>query len=693
MPTFWKPSARNSATFGTFRVTIGPPGYKAVDVTYLRNKPIQVSSYSSTDPFGSATASLGFPQITILDDIGSGELWFLQDYADVNISVVNGATETVVYEGFIASMDWTRDDNGSQLQVQCQGALFQVDHYLAKPFYPPLPWAYEDLIARELSHSIRPDLRTAPLKVQFPSGWTKVAPDPSTLPAYMRPYQVTKGTKVTGYYGRNTGAWEKSLTSYIQGLLNVMLDDQGQQWTLMCLPGRQPVLQVRQMFNITPDHVVYAGQLGIDISVSRDLTQYANVIYGSGTDSAGTEWSRQEVSTDGTTTTYQPLAFDNEVWPADPVVNPRFNGAKNAVEANVKFDNGFDESQALAAAKTMLSRDMDPGLQGTITLKIDTSAGSRYLVKAGQSILVKYMMGTGESGMLFHISQVDVDVNGGTATLKVDTKFRDLLTVEEVLARTRDPLTPVQLLQVGKRSLMIQDQMAPWDYSKGAGFIPKQSTAFFHNLPRTSHFPYRDWSLRYPPKKYPHYYVLCRANAATRAKRWATGIPIRMAEKVDLRLTEVAAYDKNGNVLKIPFHFSVYYNPVSASDMPFDGNGPSPFIPDAFQSTTKYGVDVAAGTPGWTLFADQSMIMGWGNGPQPAGYSPGMKTQGDPATGLLVDETAWSYDAFKNPEFQQNPAAGYRQPELGFTAYCVFYAEYHEPVYFQGRIYRKEPGT
>lgn len=697
MPTKWAPNNRTASTLGRFRVVVHVPGAKAQDVTFLRNVPISVDSYSTADPFGYSTAVISFPQITIIDDIGSGELWFLQDYVDVTIYITdqNGNDTATVWEGFIASMDWNQDDQGSTFQVQCKGAVFQVDNYVEKPFFPPRPWAYENLIKRCFDHGNRPDLRTGPLQIEWPAGWSKVAPNPTTYEFdYMRPYGVTPGQKVTGFYGRSTGAWDKSLTSYIQGMLQVMLDEQGQQWTIRCDPGRNPVLYLREMFNITPDHVMFAGQIGSTIQVTRDLTQFANVVYGSGTDTDGTVWSRQQVSSDGLVTTYEPLSWDAEVWPT--VQNPRLNLHKMTVETNVRFDNGFDERQAIDASRLMLRRDMDPGLAGTITIKTDLASGSRFLMKAGQTILVKYLLGSGAGGILFHIAQVDIDINEGTATLKVDTKFRDLLTLEEVLVRTRDPLTPVALLQIGKRSILVQDQMAPWDYSRGAGFIPEKSLNFFHGKPHTSQFPYSTWAQRYPPHKYPQYYVEVHAHAKSSDARWTTGVMVRLSEKGDIRLTQIAAYDRNGFLAPCIFHFSIYSSNVGVDSMPFDANGHSPFVPNAFQDTSQYGLpvtDSTDGSPGWTKFAQQALIMGWGNGSQPAGYSPGMKSRGDDPTGLLIDEQVWSYDMTHNPDFLQNAKYAGSEPAIGITAYGVFYAEYHEPVYFLGRLYKKEPAT
>ena len=46
-------------------------------------------------------------------------------------------------------------------------------------------------------------------------------------------------------------------------------------------------------------------------------------------------------------------------------------------------------------------------------------------------------------------------------------------------------------------------------------------------------------------------------------------IPIRMAQAGSIRLTQLAAYDKDGNVLPVRFHYSVYKNnSVAPNSMP-----------------------------------------------------------------------------------------------------------------------------
>lgn len=705
MPTPWAPSSVDRYVGGQALYTVVVGGK---DVTYFRNVPTQLTSYSSADPFGDSTAQITFPQISIFDDIGNGDLHWLKDFADVTIYLFQwpGTTDyntvsslsledqigyrTPIWEGFISSFEWHQDNTAATLALQCVGACFQVDQYLAKPEYPGRPIPYEKLIKECFSRKKHPALRTAPLQIEFYSGWATQAPDYANSPSYLTPVGVTPGENITGFFSRSTGAWDKSLTSFIQGLLGVMLDEYGQQWTIRLDPGRQPVLYVRQMFDLSPTYTVSAGQPGVAVDLTRDLTQFANVFFGQGTDQAGTEWDRQEVSNNGQETEYAPLAYDPEVYPTTH--NPRFNSNKMTVEAYNKFDNGFDERQALNAAKTILQRDMDPGLAGTLTLTVDPQTAFMGKMKAGETVKITDLAGTGARGIIFSITQASHDVMNRTVTLTIDTKFRDLLTVEEVLARTRDPLTPLQLLKTNSRQLLVQDTLVPWNYKKGSGFIPN-NIDFYKDIKPGEQFPFPNQSTRYSPKKHPHMYVKVKAHAKSSLDRWTT-FPIRLSEAGAMRQVEVAAYDEDGNVLKIPFHFSIYYLKVDGSSMPQLNNVYSPFLPNAFESTNQFGEEIPSGTPGANQLPQNSLIVGWGNKEQPAGYSPGMKSAGDPCSGLLIDNASWDWTMVgNNGKFDPNAAGPSREPSLAAIAYGIVYAEYSDYVFFRGRMFRVEPGN
>jgi hypothetical protein len=348
-------------------------------------------------------------------------------------------------------------------------------------------------------------------------------------------------------------------------------------------------------------------------------------------------------------------------------------------------------------AKQSLARDSDPGWTGSITLATDPSASlSRWQIRAGMTMLLKGFLGSGNTGMPFHISAVSVKPEDGTVELTVDTRFRDLLTVQEAFERTRDPLTPVKMLQVNRQSVMIPDVQAPWDYTAGSGYVPRASKGFHDYVPLNTGFPYQSWSLKHSPLHYSSWYVKCDAGSPDRNHRWAGPISVLTSEKGEILRTEFACYDQYGYVLKIPFHVSFYYLPVGPSAMPRDAQGPSPYIDNAFES-----VNPKTGQPwpkGNYLQPPDSFIVGWGNRQNGiynrAGFSPGSEADRNSPTGLFVDGATWSYDNTGNRAYQTNPIKpGYKQTAAAITLYAMLYAEHSESVYFMGRLYHANPGT
>jgi hypothetical protein len=712
------------------------------DVSTVRGAPTKIESFSSGDPFGDATAVLTFPALTLFDDFNAVDLTaWLDYYSDVDIywapiipvgdglyqanelivdALTNeagfvapyrlrdsvgtpGAMHAVkVWEGFIASLAPGADG----LQVQCQGALFQVDRYLAKPLFPSRPWPLEALIAENFSKTNRPQLRTAPLVTTFPPGWGRVVPAFNAASADTYAPVATPGTQWTGYTSRQTGSWDHALTGFVQDQLSVMITRPGDgvvtgnQWTVVqrladgVSPGRQPILRVRDRF-AAADFAMWVGTPGLEVNLSGDSTQSENIIFGSGTDIHGTVWRNAVIANDGSRTDYLPLAASRDIYP--PQNNPALVPGGFVSEAMTKFSTGFSQSDAMDVAKQSLARDVLPGWTGSITLATDPSVLlSRWQLRAGMTMLLKGFAGSGETGIRLHISAATVNPEAGTVELTVDTRFRDLLTVQEAAERTRDPLTPVKMLQVNRASVMIPDVQAPWDYTAGSGYIPKESKAFHDYCPTDQAFPYADWASKHNPLHYDTWYIKCDAGSPYRQNRWAGPIPILTSEKGDILRTEVACFDQYGQILKIPFHVSIYYLDVGALGMPRDEGGPSAFIDNAFEKTNP-----VTGQPwpeGNYLEPDKSFIIGWGNRQggifNRAGFSPGSEADGNSPTGMLVDGANWSYDNTQHRDYNPNPVdAGYKQLTGAITLYAMIYAEHSESCYFMGRLYRANPGT
>lgn len=748
---------RSVAHGGRFVVLIAKPGKNGRYANTLRGAPVQLDSYSNADPFGDSTAQLTFPQLSIFDDLQGSDLdQWLGDFANVDIwwvpatetkpsgwdeatdnkyaweyapfrdeneqivyaplrnYLVSGGTVSIdwtnqfrgtkVWEGFIASMEMRADSGGSSIQVQCQGALYQVDRYLEKPFFPGRPQTLESLIAGVFDHHQRPNLRTQPLKISWPTGWSKVGPPYPKNGANIFTPNITPGKKWSGYSSRSTGSWDHSLTSFVQDNLSVMLTQTdsgvtpGNQWTLLhrrqtnTTAGRQPILKVRDRY-AAPLFEIWAGTPGIEMTLTRDTTQMANVIYGDGTGVDGTVWRNAVISSDGSRTDYLPLAADRSVYP--PRDNDNYNQAHFVSEAYVKYGTGFDQTAALESAQRTLRRDLDAGWSGTVTMSVDPDEDtSRFTIQAGTSMRIKGVVGTGDTGMVFHIASVEVSPQEGTVSLTVDTRFRDLLNLEEAIARNRDPLTPAKLLQVNRASGAVEDIQGPWDYTAGSGFVPTASKDFERHKPNSIVFPYTSWTKSHPPTVHPHWYVKVNANAPKSKDRW-TIVRVLMSEKGTISHSEFCAYDRVGNVVKVPFHVSVYQNYVTYRNMPMKDGVYSPFITGAFESINPAtGQEWDAGN---FLAPDPAMIVGWGNYRNKAGYSPGRMTDDDQPTGKLVDDSTWDFDCTNNKDFNRYAKPGkngkYHQQASAISVWVAIYAEYTHDLFFRGRFFRQSQGA
>lgn len=758
---------RTAAVGGRFLVLMSQPGGALADVTFFRGAPVKIT-YSSGDPFGDSVATLGFSQASVFDDRYAADVApVLADDAAVDIwwvpampvpadwppgsvgstsdlalwqnpltgvadqlapswnytvvthsgtkSLARGAKRrgTKVWEGFVTSQEVSSSPTGDELNLQCQGALYQADCYLAKPQYPTRPQTLESLIDMVFNRTLRPHLRTGAFRINWPANWSLKAPpydkdlDNSFLP------NVAPGTLWTGYTSRQTGSWDHALTSYVAQMLAVMLvkpgsgTTPGYQWTVrhahegdpLYPAGRTPYLSVRDKQRPF-DFAVWAGIPGVQFNLTRDATQRADVIYGTGTDLAGTTWSNQLIATNGTRTDYKPLAASALVYPV--VGNYQLTPSRITREQYVQYGSGFSEVDGIAAAGQALGREMDAGWSGSVTLSVDPSASlSRWTITAGMSMGLLGFRGTGADGLRLHVSQVQADVEAGTVELTVDTRYRDLLTLSEALNRTRDALTPAKLLSLNKNSVTIEDIQMRWSDAKGSGYVPGDAHLGAKHRPVSQGFPYRAWAAKWPPKLKPSWYVMCKANDTKQPGhkgRWSVPVLVRMSEKGTIRRSEFACYNQHGQLLAVPFHVSLYYvggatnNDVSIMPHTPAGNFDPLTMVGAFEQTDPSTGEV------WTdPFHYDSVApifaMGWGNREQPAGYSPGLKTQGGHPTGMLVDESAWTFDCSANNTNYNKLAKAGDQAVRNISLQVFFYCDYSEPVYFTGRLFVQNAGT
>jgi hypothetical protein len=728
---------------GYFRIFATPPGGFRRDITLFRGAPIRLDNAVTADPFSHVTASLSLPQVTVFDNPGEGDLDWLVPDCDIDIVWQNTGPYDFQWswEGYVASEQFSLSGSDSTFSIDLKGAFYGLDDYLAIPSHPKRPIPYEILIAEAFNQDEHPS-RLGQFRVLFPQGWPIRVPefnDPDYL-LYLKPWGVGTNQLWTGFTSRSTGSWEPLLTGHVQSLLSVMFSEGGAQWSIRNRGQRRPELYLRRHLEATSADIIEIelGAPGVSFSGSKDFTQRASVIYGQGVDDAGISYSGMAVSPDGKTTIYRPFAYSPKVWPR--LNNPNLDMRIKPKETMIRFEDGLDQVSALKVAQGQIQRFNEPGITGTIELAADVRFADgclcpRMLIAGGRTIRIKGLFGRPE-GVIAHVTNVQADFTNLTVTLTFDTKYRDELTVDEVRARTRDALNPLRALQVGKYTNTVQDLVLPWSYTEGSGCIPQASKEFFNvQLPSTAEFPYEEFTRKFPPKNpayAPYYIKIGPVDTENANNNWSSvardgkiqlAIPIRMGQAGTIKLTQVAAYDRDGNVLPVRFHLSVYgtsgighldmprfpEDPDGPDGIPLSGDEPfkylaphnsvvnygvaqaNPFFENAWETTLPDGTTPS--DPSYLLAENADLKVGWGNYFEPAGYSPGRASRGAARTGKLEDNAQWTWDLSAQLDLQ-DPSNNVNIEYAGMLFVMIYCDEQASgPVFFMGRFFRQEPGV
>lgn len=746
--------SRDVSIAGYFRIIARPSLGAPVELTTFRGSPVTINSFSFTDPFGPEEMQILLPQVSILEKTGVGDLSFVRREVDVDVfwvgplpakwAVVPGARlpAGIVIDtpppGYVSShlqypvkqlWRWSGyiDDLGrgnDGLTLQLKGAMHQLDGWLAKPEYPARPLLYEWAIAHAFGS--KPASRLAPLQIVWPPWWTYRYVPPASSNSYLTPSGPSPGAFTTGLLTRATGSWDPTLTGYVQSLLTSMYTERGR-WTLD-LNGRTPVLFHRDKIDIGSDALLVLDPVnpGVKIDLHEDGSQVVTTIYGQGTGLNGVAYSGMNVSSDGMETMYSPLAALRQVYPTQSD-NQWYDVQRMPKEVYLQLQQGIAEDDAMIVARNHLRTFAEPGFTGTVTLQSDPVDADgnpvlKHLVRAGMSLRVPGFNGD-QRGVVLHVSRSEHDIAKDTTTLTVDSKFRDALTVEEVRLRGRDSLQVSRMLIAGSYTPPVPDQMMPWDYSAGSGFIPSNSSfssvPLFAGMPSTVRFPWQEWTMQRPPSsaRWRSSYLHVYPAKPIADQNWfvqhsaagsAMGVPIRMAQAGTIRLLQVAAYDSSGRVMPIPFHISFYYvggvnvlsmPQIAASDTqkypPFLAAQHYPFAKDGFESYRIDGTKVNPTVP--QPIESVGLLRAYGTYYEKAGYFPGSYATGDRPTGLLVDESTWSFDVTGVGEAYWDPysVANTLKMPLSGQVFAMIYADGQEDrdVFFLGRMFRSEPGT
>lgn len=651
----------DNAALGFYRVYAVAPGESTLqEVTIFRGAPIEISSISNADPFGDQRMSFSIQNVTIYDKPGYGDLSWLAPWSQITIvwepdSGLDAQTTRLLsdwsWEGVVASWSFRQDGSSGGITVECIGSLYILDNLLAIPFYPSRPVPYEVLISRIFDRASSYKMGLHKLTTVLNPSECLVYRSSDYRYTYLNPVFLEEGALWSGFATKNTGAREKALTGFISNLLSNMYSQTGKQWTLINKRNRNAELRVRpyydeQYINANPfdENIMYIDAItpGVEISLSQDFSQTANVIYGTGTSLDGRKFSSpsgnyvytpdnvNEVSYLYSEQVPQPFAFKSQVHP--PQGNPEFDPSFTRKETTVDFAPGISAQQAIKVAERNLSIFNDPGFSGSVTLSVDPKLGNgfvypRYLLKAGQSIVLYF--NDQNKRIVFSITEVSIDLKEGKASLTVDSKRRDLLSVAEVNARARDALNiPRKLSVIGRQGdIPQQDYLRPWNPEK-SGILPggeKQNAFKLFNLIDSygSVFPWTDITTKYNPlSAYKDAYVkIGPASTTNPDQNWAGPIPVLLSANGSIDLSQIAAYDSFGNVKPVEFHVSLYGNSaVSTTDMPQIVNRhqdvPRTILKSFYSSPYCYldfdephGIPV--GAKGWTITVPTAVSSTW----------------------------------------------------------------------------------
>lgn len=248
-PVDWAPASETREDVGYLHVYVD-----GVDRSVFRGAQTYVDSWSLQDPFGCGPASIRFPRITGFDHIGFGDTAFLRRGASVDIYLVTpGGTriQPPLWSGEVVKRATTSTGRGATLDLvgDLQGPAGLAMH--KPPQYVP-ETDRGTLIAKALSYEI-------------------VTRRTSTVPA------VT-----TGHLTAGRGSSDQTVMAYVQSILPLG-------WTVRRQHARRAYEIAQRSAGAT--WTVRYGQPGVDLELTEDLTEAANVFFGRGVRDDGYWWA------------------------------------------------------------------------------------------------------------------------------------------------------------------------------------------------------------------------------------------------------------------------------------------------------------------------------------------------------------------------------------------------------------------
>lgn len=525
----WTPTTVTRTDWGRLQVVID-----GTDVTWIRDVPVQIQSWDNAEPFGDASCVLEFPQITPFE-AWSGAFSWIRGGALVDITLIRtDNSHKLIWTGWLRSPETEADEQQGHVELHCVGILLQGDegvqqpsfHYEARDIgtviaetfntYPSRDYATCAAVVTGITTRSRGSwtpritghvqdlLGTATVR-DGSNQWT-VKQSGKTPVIALKDITTTHATVTVASPGVTV-----SLASDFGGAPNVIygegISPDHRRWRNTKYPNlhpdETPVYPLSPSNTFTPggsdtgfqDFSDFMREHGYpwfesedtydadDENEVRDAQKRAGILVDGivGPQTWATILGTGSNAGDLNGAFFAPLAFDKRVEPFIYNVrgeilgdNPDFDPTILRVERYENFGENITKHDAILSARAELARVEDPGIQGTVTLRIDPEEISRFELRAGMNLNLKSYRGANH---LLHIAGVSVDWPGQSVTLTVDDKARDLMTLGAIRARNVDAATdPVRRnLPMRRRSRQAQDDIVIFDAESGAGIIPKHA--------------------------------------------------------------------------------------------------------------------------------------------------------------------------------------------------------------------------
>ena len=515
----WKPEQTGATEYGHMQIVV-----EGVDVTYWKDVPTPEPDTRESEPFSYGPATVHLPQVTAFDDIPT----WARPGANVLVRIkrLSDGGFDIVYEGIVNAISDRQDEGPFKLFTD--GLLMMANHQTRTPSFDTDPkdigtaipdainsatsvrYEQMDKVVTGITTSVAG--RWEPLLTGF------VQARLATAVKEQKQYTVMlDGRKpVLRVKDRTTIAWEvrsgqrlikvditRDATEAPNYIIGSGVNPEGGAWFNTLYPDAKYDDAPEYCFNDAGRSIV-VGTTDADTDTGNGVTLAQRKL--DRPETGRWSWGDAEAAerfqedhgllVDGVvgpqtwaalfdiganvgilTPFHAPLAAATEVMPRlygtdgeDLGPNPAYDPNVPRIDRIIEYGQGVWRSEARRDAREVLARDSNPGYTGTITFAIDPEQMPRHLIKAGQNGLVR-----GHHGEDIVVHVVDVRRRGGIVTATVDSKARDLPTLQAIMNRDKSALDPARSAIKRITEAAVATDRPTYDAESKAGRIPEHA--------------------------------------------------------------------------------------------------------------------------------------------------------------------------------------------------------------------------